>query len=285
MEVKEIYIESKFYPEKLREISNPPKKIYVLGNEQILNEQSLSIVGSRDCSEYGMNIAKSFSKELAMQGVCIVSGMARGIDSMAHIGAIEAQGKTIAVLGSGFNHVFPSKDVFNKILEAGGAVITEYEEDVEVFPQGFRDRNRIVAGISIGTLVIEAKEKSGTGITAEYVKKFNRKLFCIPHMIGDIRGVGTNRLLKRGAILVTETQDIIQYYENTHKIQMKENQMIVEIPEEYRKIYDEIEIEPINSDEISKKVKMSINEVNTILTMLELEGFIENLPGNYFKRK
>ena len=84
---------------------------------------------------------------------------------------------------------------------------------------------------------------------------------------------------------MTETQDIIQYYENTHKIQMKENQMIVEIPEEYRKIYDEIEIEPINSDEISKKVKMSINEVNTILTMLELEGFIENLPGNYFKRK
>lgn len=285
MEVKEIKIENEFYPEKLRQISTPPKKLYVLGNEQILNMQCLSIIGSRDCSEYGKEIAKKFAGNLATQGICIVSGMARGIDSVAHMGAIEAGGKTIAVLGSGFNHIFPSKEVFKKILKSGGAVITEYEENVEVFPQGFRDRNRIVAGLSLGTLVIEAKKYSGTGITVEYVKKYGRKIFCIPHMIGDVRGIGTNRLLKKGAILVTEIEDILEHYENVHKIQIEEKEMEIEIPEEYRKIYEKIEGEPINVDEISKKVKKPVSEVNTILTMLELEGFIENLPGNYFKRK
>jgi len=218
-------------------------------------------------------------------GITIVSGMARGIDSQAHIGAIEARGKTIAVLGSGFNHIFPSKKVYKQILKNGGAVITEYEENVKVFSQGFRDRNRIVAGLSVGTLVIEAKEKSGTGITAEYVRKYGRELFCIPHLIGDKSGVGTNRLLKKGAKLVTSVEDLTKYFNNVKVIEKQEPEMQIEIPEEYKKIYEAISTNPINADEIAKKVKKSISEVNTILTMLELEGFIESTPGNHFKRK
>ncbi len=145
MQIKEISIEDELYPSRLKEIKSPPEKLYVLGNEKILNTESLSIVGSRCCTNYGAEKAKEFAYKLARNGVTVVSGMAKGIDSKAHIGTIEAGGKTVAVLGSGFNHIFPDKKVFYKILESGGAVITEYEKDVEVFSQGFRDRNRIVA--------------------------------------------------------------------------------------------------------------------------------------------
>lgn len=283
MEVKEIDLESDFYPNALRSIDNPPQKLYVLGDETILNTQCLSIVGSRNCTDYGAEMARSFAKEVAQRGITVVSGMARGIDSHAHLGAIEGKGKTIAVLGSGFNHIFPSKKVYKQILKKGGAVITEYEADVGVFSQGFRDRNRIVAGLSKGTLVVEAKEHSGTGITAEYVKKYGRELFCIPHLIGDKSGFGTNRLLKRGAKLVTGVEDLLQHFENIDVIEKEEFE--IEIPEEYRNIYDKINSKPINADEITKIIKRPISEVNTILTMLELEGFIESMPGGYFKRK
>lgn len=151
-----------------------------------------------------------------------------------------------------------------------------------MFPQGFRDRNRIVAGLSLGTLVVEAKQKSGTGITADFAKRFGRKIFCIPHCIGDENGVGTNRLIKNGANLVTEIEDILPCFKNIEKVH---EDLQVEVPEEYKKVYEEITWEAISADEISKKIKMNISQINTILTMLELEGFIVSLPGNYFKRK
>lgn len=285
MRIKEINIESDAYPKLLRKIKKPPKKLYVLGDENILDKECLSIVGSRNCTEFGENIARKFAKTIAQNGIVIVSGMARGIDSFAHLGAIEGNGKTIAVLGSGFNHIFPDKEVFNKILSHGGAVITEYNKEVDVFPQGFRDRNRIVAGLSIGTFVVEAKQKSGTSITADYVKKYDRKIFCIPHAIDDEAGIGTNRLLKNGAILVTEVNDILEHFENKKIVEVKEKTLEIEIPEEYRKVYEQIENQNLNADEISKKIKMNVSQVNTILTMLELEGYIEAMPGNYFKRK
>jgi len=284
MKIKEINFEDENYPNSLRTIDNPPKKLYVLGDETILNNQCLAIVGSRNCTEYGAEMAQKFAKELALSGVTIVSGMARGIDSHAHLGAIEGKGKTIAVLGSGFNHIFPSKKVYKQILQNGGAVITEYDEDVKVFSQGFRDRNRIVAGLSKGTLVIEAKEHSGTGITAEFTKKYGRELFCIPHLIGDKSGMGTNRLLKRGAKLVTGIEDLSKYFDTIETVE-KIEEMQIEVPEEYRKVYEKIKKKPINRDEIAKTLKTKISEINTVLTMLELEGFIESLPGGYFKRR
>lgn len=284
MVIQEINIENKLYPKQLTKIDNPPKKLYVLGNLELLNTDSISIVGSRLCTSYGASIARTFSRELAKKGITIVSGMAKGIDSNAHLGAIEANGKTIAVLGSGFNHIYPNKMVYEEILKSGGTVITEYSEDTEVSPQGFRDRNRIVAGLSLGTLVIEAKQKSGTGITANYVKRYKRKLFCIPHSIEDEAGIGTNRLLKKGAILVTEVKDILKYFENIYDEDIKEK-FIIEVPEKYRKIYKEIEKQELTAEEISKKVKMNISEVNTILTIMELEDYIQSLPGNYFKIK
>lgn len=195
--MKEIDIENKLYPKLLRNIIDPPKKLYLLGNENNLNKKSLSIIGSRNASDYGRKNARNFAKGIAMQGINIVSGMAEGIDSEAHLGAIEVEGSTIAVLGSGFNHIFPHRKVFEDILKHNGTIITEYEPNVEVFSDGFRRRNRIVAGISLGTLVIEAKAKSGTSITAAFAKQFERKVFCLPHSMEDEYGKGTNRLLKR----------------------------------------------------------------------------------------
>lgn len=278
--IKEINIESNLYPEQLRDIVDPPKTLYLLGNEKNLGNKSLSIIGSRKASDYGKMLARNFAKNIAMQGINIVSGMAEGIDSEAHLGAIEAGGSTIAVLGSGFNHIFPNKIVFEKILENGGTVITEYKPDVEVFADGFRQRNRIVAGLSLGTLVIEAKEKSGTSITAGYAKRFNRKVFCIPHLIEDEHGIGTNRLLKRGAILVTNILDIVKHYEISEVVENSEEN--IEVPEEYKECYDIITSNPISSNQISKLTNKNISEVNTILTILELEGLIKSLPGNYF---
>ncbi len=285
MKIKEINMENELYPRKLREIEKSPKKLYVLGDEKALNTDSLSIIGSRCSSPYGEKIANTFAKRLAQNGITIVSGMAKGIDSQAHLGAIEAGGKTIAVLGSGFSHIFPDKKVFEKILENGGTVITEYEPDVGVFPQGFRDRNRIVAGLSIGVFVVEAKAHSGTGITADYAKKFKRKIFCIPHIIEDKSGIGTNRLIKNGAILVTSPEEILKYYETKTRKEIKKTTIEKEVPKEYKKIYRLLKNEVLNADEISRKTKTNIIEINTQLTMLELEGYIENLPGNYFKAK
>ena len=285
MKVKEIEIQNKWYPKQLRKINNPPKKLYVLGNHEILNTDSLSIIGSRCCTSYGADMARKFARKLAKKGITIVSGMAKGIDSNAHLGAIEANGRTIAVLGSGFNHIYPDKEIYEKILKSGGTVITEYSENVGVSPQGFRDRNRIVAGLSLGTLIIEAKQRSGTGITANYVKRYKRKLFCIPHEIEDKSGVGTNRLLKKGAILVTEVKDILQYFKTIDNEENTEKELEIEMSEEYRKIYEEIKRQTATAEEISKKVKMSISDVNTILTMLELEDYIQSLPGNHFQVK
>ena len=283
--MKEIDIENKFYPKLLRNIINPPKTLYLLGNENNLRKKSLSIIGSRNASDYGRKNARIFAKGIAMQGINIVSGMAEGIDSEAHLGAMEVEGSTIAVLGSGFNDIFPHRKVFEDILKHDGTIITEYEPDVEVFSDGFRKRNRIVAGISLGTLVIEAKAKSGTSITAGFARQFERKVFCIPHRMEDEYGKGTNRLLKNGGILVTSILDILRYYDISEIIDSADIEENIEVPKEYRECYERIGKNPISSNQISKLTNKSISEVNTVLTMLELEGFIKSLPGNYFCKK
>lgn len=284
-----IEIEDDAYPSNLRNIQYPPKKLYVLGNEKLLKEKCISIVGSRACTEKGIEIAKKFAKDLCSHNLCIVSGMALGIDTAAHIGALKAGGKTIAVLGSGFKYIFPKENnkLFNQILENGGAIISENEENVQVSPQGFVLRNRIVSGLSMGVLVVEAKHRSGTSITADFAFKQGKKVFCIPHGIEEKEGVGTNRLIKRGAKLVTCPQDILDELKIKTKkieqeIELSDNYELV--PEEYMPVYKYISKTPINVDELCKKTKLEISKVNYILTMLELEGYIEQLPGKNFVR-
>lgn len=226
-----------------------------------------------------------------MYGICINSGMALGIDTQAHWGAIDEIGKTVAVLGCGLNRIYPkeNKDLFYKIIDNGGAVISEYNNNEEAESKKFIQRNRIVSGMSIGVLVVEAAYRSGTSITAKFAKAEGKPIFCIPHDISDKLGVGTNKLLKQGAKCVVKVEDILQEYQSlkTLKIDSKisvcdSKVNINDIPKEYRTIYQCISHEPITINAISKKSKLSITEINIGLTILELEGYISRLPGNNF---
>lgn len=281
---KVITKEDKLYPKKLLKIENPPKQLYVLGDERLLNKKSIAIIGSRDCTMYGYEQAKRFASQIAKEDICIVSGMAIGIDSAAHIGAKNEVGKTVAVLGSGFNNIFPeeNKELFYEILNQGGCIITEYEPDVEPEGDNFPRRNRIVSGLSEGVLVVEARHRSGTSITVKFARKQNKKIFCIPSNLGETTGIGTGRFIQEGAKLVLSPDDILLelgiIVENKEYIEEPE----VEISEEYKEIYNILSKMPINVNEICKVTNKNIVEVNTTLTMLELEGLIKQVGVNEF---
>ncbi len=212
--MKVINKEDKNYPKGLLTISDPPEKLFVLGNEEILNKFGLAIVGSRNCTSYGENIAKSLAYNLSKYKINVISGMAKGIDSAAHIGAIIGKGKTIAVLGSGFNHIYPEENIelLKKIIKSGGVVITEYSEDVLPIPKNFPKRNRIISGLSQGVIVVEAGKRSGSLITAEIALDEGKEVFAIPGNVTSKTSKGTNGLIKDGAKLVENVIDILEEY-------------------------------------------------------------------------
>jgi len=285
MDFKIVKKEDKEFPEKLLKIKDPPDQLYVLGDVSLLNKKSIAIIGSRDCTMYGYEQAKKFAKELAKENICIVSGMAIGIDSAAHIGAKCEIGRTIAVLGSGFNNIFPeeNKDLFYEILEQSGCIITEYAPDVEPSYNNFLSRNRIVSGLSEGVLVVEARYRSGTSITAKYAKQQRKKIFCIPSNLENTTGVGTGKLIQNGAKLVLNSNDIlldIGIINDEQEEYVEEFE--VEVKSEYKQIYNVLSKIPINVNEICKRTNKSIVEVNTTLTMLELEGLAKQVGVNEF---
>ena len=188
------------------------KFYYLQTPDELLKSKCISIVGCREPSKYGINCAKYFGFNLANNGICIVSGLARGIDSYAHIGAITAKnGKTIAVLGNGLDTIYPKENIelAKKILDLGGAIISEYPLGMPPNRANFPARNRIVSGLSTGVLVIEAKEKSGTLITVDFALEQGRDVYVVPGNINSINSVGTNKLIKEGAILVNNYKDLL----------------------------------------------------------------------------
>ncbi len=212
--MKILKIENEDYPKKLKNIDNPPKQLYVLGNEKILDDFGLAIIGCRQYSEYGKKVAKDISFKLAKQGIKIISGMARGIDSFAHMGCMVAGGKTIAVLGGGFNNIYPKENIelLKEIIRTGGAVITEYSPDVKPIGANFPLRNRIISGLSDGVVVIEARKKSGTLITVDYALEQGKEIFAVPGNINNSSSQGTNEMIREGAKIVTCIEDILEEY-------------------------------------------------------------------------
>lgn len=281
----EIRIENSQYPDTLRKIKNPPKQLYLEGNIELLNKNSIAIIGSRNCSENGKILAKKFAKELVEQGLTIISGMAKGIDSHAHIETLNNKGNTIAVLGNGFNNIFPKENInlYRKIIEANGLIISEYPPNVKAKSEFFLERNRIVSGLSIGILVIEAAYRSGTSVTARIAKEQGKKIFVLPHEIGDIHGVGTNNLIRKGATLVTSTKEIIKEYDflKYKKISKKENLKIEFKTIEEKQVYLLLKSKITNINIISDKLQLPINKINEILFMLELHGYIKKKKGVY----
>ena len=210
MKIEEMTIDSKEYPEKLKNIYDPPRKIYLIGNKSLLYQKGIAIVGARDATQYGKKIAYNLAKELSEQNIVIISGLAIGIDSYAHKGSLEKG--TIAVLGSGIDNIYPKEnlELAREIIKNKGCIISEYPLGTKPERLHFPQRNRIISGLSDGVVVIEASKKSGALITAEFALEQGKEIFAVPGDINKKQSEGTNQLIKDGAILLTSATDILE---------------------------------------------------------------------------
>lgn len=275
------------FPKKLKSIKKCPQKIYVEGNIGLLDTVGISVIGSRHNSDYGKRMCEFFVKELVQYGITIISGMAEGIDSISHKTCLENGGNTVAVLPCGFKHIFPEKNIglFKNIINLGGTVLSEYPPDEKADSKKFLERNRIVAGLSIGTLVIEGGFRSGTSVTARLTKELGKKVFCIPSSLENNKGITCNRLIQEGCKLVTCIEDILEEYSDItfEKKNIINNNNIVD--DEYADVYSVLSYKPQHINEIAKKCGKSINDVSYKLMMLELEEHVIQLRGKNFIRK
>ena len=250
----------------------------------MLNKKSIAIVGTRNCTKYGAECAKKIAKNISKKEICIISGMALGIDTFAHTEAIKQNGNTIAVLGGGFDYIYPEENIelFNKIIENNGLVISEYPPKTKAILSKFPYRNRIISGLSMGVLVVEATlGRSGSLVTARYAKEQNKKIFSVPGNINLKTSKGTNWLIKEGAKLVTCAEDILTEFNiKTESIEETE----VQIEPEYIELYNQITYMPVNINIIAKKCKTNISKISQQLLMMELKGYIKSMPGNEYVR-
>jgi len=276
---------SRNYPEILKEISDAPKQLYVRGNLPKDHNLNFAIVGTRAASDYGRTLTFKIAKELAELGFNIVSGLALGIDTQAHLGALEGKGRTTAVMGSAIddNSIYPSENLnlVKKIISSGGAVISEYEPGTKSEIWFFPERNRIISGLSRGVLVVEAPEKSGALITARIALEQNREVFAIPGSIFSKNSIGTNNLIKSGAKMVTTVDDILEELNLTELKTEKRIGKEENLTEEEKIILKIIEKEPIHTDKICKISKMAAGQVLSIVSVLEIKGIIKNIGGKF----
>lgn len=290
MTVKKITIGDKGYPEILAGIFNPPPELFVKGALLPGDKNAVAIVGSRRATLYGLKECERISYELALKGITVVSGMARGIDSAAHRGALKAKGRTIAVLGSGHNQIYPpeNKKLYHEITE-NGAVISEFPPDTPPSTLTFPKRNRIISGLSRGVLVVEAARKSGALITANYALEEGREVFAVPGNISSTRSDGTNALIKEGAKLAESAEDILE--ELKYVIDAKEMQNTrggiearntASMSSEERKVFDVLSDRPKVVDEISRVLGTPAHKISEALVRLEIKRLVKALPGENF---
>lgn len=275
----------KEYPKNLKYIFDPPPVLYVKG--ELLEEDALAvgIVGSRKASDYGLKTAHRIAERLAEAGIVIVSGMALGIDSAAHRGALTAKGRTIAVFGCGLKYIYPTVNLrLSRDIQKNGALISEYPFDTEAFPAQFPARNRIISGLSLGVIVVEAGEKSGSLITADFALEQGREVFAVPGNITSPNSKGTNELIKYGAKLVSRIEDITEelnieviYKENSNN----NNNKILDISEEEALIMRFLSRKSGDKDDITSATGLQTGKAMAALTMLEIKGLVQQIDGNY----
>lgn len=289
--MKKIKIGDEEYPKKFLQLKKPPKTIWVEGDTSLLEKPALAIVGSRKSTLYGEKIAKLFATQISKQGIVIVSGLALGIDTIAHTYSKNTLGNTIAVIGSGLNKIYPEENIklAKEIIDGGGCLLSEYEPDEKVNMRNFPKRNRLICALSEGIFVVEADYRSGSKLTGNLGLKYDKKVFCVPRNIGELRGWGTNLLIQEGAKLVLSPGDILEEYgikydKKEELVQIYEKKKKIKIKPEYKELYNLITEKPIEINELAKKSKLDISELNQKITMMEIEGYIESLPGNEYKR-
>ncbi|MCR4716822.1 MAG: DNA-processing protein DprA [Lachnospiraceae bacterium] len=279
-----IHLEDKRYPDKLRELYDKPIGLYVMGRLPKKENLNISIIGARQASNYGLEMARYFARELAKNGVNVISGLAYGADSMAHRGALEAGGYTLGVLGSGINICYPKEnyDIYEQMKEKGG-IVSENGLDTKPSAGLFPIRNRIIAAMSDGILVTEAREKSGTLITVDQGLELGRDIFAIPGRNGEALSLGCNRLIQNGAKLVTNLDDILDEYRQLDK-EPDDIRLHVDakLSKEERFIYEMLDLDPAFVEIIIEKSHMSPPKVLRILLELENMGLVKRVNGSYY---
>ena len=281
------------FPQLLKEIPDSPLLLYVKGNIRALNTPSMAMVGSRRASVYGLSMAEKFAGGLAQAGVTIVSGLARGIDSACHRAALKVKGTTVAVLGCGLCHIFPEE---NKILAeeicSSGAMISEFSMETFPLPYHFPKRNRIVSGLSLGVIVVEASAKSGALITSDFALEQGREVFAIPGKIDQPNAQGVNQLIKEGAKLAACVEDILEelklpftaYIREEASKGIKIKKPAPNLSEDEKPVYQQLSDEPQHVDELAEQSQIPVPKLMSVLLKLELNGVIKQLPGKLFVR-
>ncbi|MDP4010663.1 MAG: DNA-processing protein DprA [Candidatus Roizmanbacteria bacterium] len=277
------------YPASFLNLSDPPICLYVKGelanfhwNDEEENELYFAVVGTRTPTDYGKQIATKFSRELAEAGAIIVSGMAMGIDAAAHWAAISAKRRTIAFLGCGVNVIYPwvNRDLYHKIIDTGNLVISEFPPEMTTLKGHFVSRNRLISGLSRGILVAEGLKDSGSLITARYALTQGKDVFAPPAPITSDQSQAPNLLLKEGAKLVTEVNDILEEYDLKKQISVKNT--LKNIPEEQKRLFQLLSQEAFTPDDLSRSLSAPVYQILTLLSSMELSGVVEkNASGKY----
>jgi DNA processing protein len=277
------------YPKDLREIHDPPPLLYLKGNDIPQGKTVVGVIGSRNPSHYGLRATEEICQGLAIRNIVVASGMARGIDSAAHWGCLRGQGFTIAVLGSGIDIIYPesNRKLFNHIVEKG-SVITEFPLGTPPEAKNFPIRNRIISGLSRGVVVVEASRRSGSLITASLALEQGREVLAVPGSIESFKSTGTHLLIKQGARLVENADDILQElglsYPYSKEADRSKKTILPPMEEDEKRIYDILGDYPVHIDQIVRDSKTDPARVAGLLTRLELKGAIRQLPGKMFVR-
>ncbi len=281
--IEVITIRSDKYPELLREIDSSPIMLYCKGNIDLLKSDCLGVVGTRRATKYGKDNCTSIIKDVASDNITIVSGLAEGIDTVAHKSTLEVSGKTIAVLGGGLLNIYPSSNVSlaKEILDKDGLLVSEYKPNEPALTYHFPIRNRIIAGLSKAVFIVEATEKSGSMHTKNYALDYNRHVFALPGRASDIYSVGCNKCIKSGqAEMVLSSNDIIDFY-GKDMVNAKEEK-VIQLSYEEELIYNCLLGEEKHFDEILKSTGMDTKTLQTMLMRMILKGIIDKQPNNYY---
>lgn len=283
LDIIALTIKSEGYPELLRETDAPPVILYCKGNIDLLKTECLAVVGTRRATNYGKSMCKKIVNDIASQGITIVSGLADGIDTVAHKSTLEVGGKTIAVLGAGLLNIYPSTNegLYNDIIKNGGLIVSEYKPSEPVVTYHFPVRNRIIAGLSKATFVVEAGEKSGSMHTKNYALDYGREVFALPARVNDIYSVGCNKLIKCGqARMLLGSDDIIEFYGANRP--QEEKVKVFSLSFDEQKVYDALELNELGLDELKSNTGIEPKVLLTTLMRLEIRGIIKKLPGNIY---
>ncbi|MCK5211147.1 DNA-processing protein DprA [Candidatus Parcubacteria bacterium] len=271
------------YPKLLKEIYDPPALLYTKGELKSRDEYAIAVVGTRKFSPYGQRVTDEIVRNLAQNKLTIVSGLALGIDAIAHNACLKAGGRTIAVLGTGLdkNSIYPgtNRSLANKIIDKGGAIISEFPLFTQPFRSNFPQRNRIISGMSLGTLVIEAAARSGALITAFSSLEQNREVFAIPGSIYSETSIGPNKLIKLGAKPISAAKEIMETLDLKEVNKYIKNKKIIPDTEEEELLLTHLGREPMHVDDLTRLTKLQVAAINATLTMMEMKGMVKNL-GN-----